>query len=223
MDGVIGGAVAMNDKDLSALIRMAVEAERLGEPGPVRFEWARADAQERKDRVRKMVAGVATLAAAACLGFAAITWLRPTPPAALTPAPVAVNHATKEAGTALATVMPPSVGAVLLAVFNDVEENCSCIQLNPADFAGGLANLDRAELVRIARETSCHDDPGQVLVIAMEGPQGSMPSSAAEAELLATAVRENTTHCPDDACFTRTAAPFLPEGVRVVAGSIALR
>jgi hypothetical protein len=221
----------MNEKDLNALIRMAAEAERLEEPAGARFEWARADGAERQLRVRKMITGVATLAAAACLGFAAISWLKPAQPVApgssgpiaIEKAP-AVTPAVVEKATDVALPVPTSpLGAVLLAVFSDKENNCSCLQLNPADFKGDLASWGSEDLVRMARETRCQDDPTRVLVIAMEGPKDKLPSSTAEAELLAAAVRENTPHCGDDICFTQTAAPFVPAGVRVVAGSMALR
>jgi|GEM_PF-3279098 len=222
----------MIDKDLSALIRMAVEAERLETPAPVRFEWARGDGASRKEQVRKMIAGVATLAAAACLGFAALTWMQP---ATVTPGPVAVAPLGSGTGSGLNTeiakaavpgvidVVPAPLGAVLLAVFTDAENNCSCIQLNAADFQGKLASLGSAELIQLAKQTGCHEDPQRVLVIAMEGPRDQLPSSTIEAEMLASAVRENTPQCGDDACFTETTAPFLSADVRVVAGSVALR
>jgi hypothetical protein len=134
-----------------------------------------------------------------------------------------VAENTKPAVPAIIEAVPSPLGAVLLAVFSDAENNCSCIQLNPADFNGNLKNLGSAELIQMAKQSGCYENPQQVLVIAMEGPRDQLPNSTVEAEMLASAVRENTPHCGDDACFTQTTAPFLSADVRVVAGSLALR
>ncbi|HYE63305.1 MAG TPA: hypothetical protein VD997_15040 [Phycisphaerales bacterium] len=227
----------MNDRDLNALIRMAQEVEQLEEPAPLRFEWAQADAGARKLHVRKALGGVAALAAAACLGIAAITWMKPAPSGV--PGPVATNSGPaavpidvkveprsegRDVAVRLASAKGSSpLGAVLLAVFKDSEDRCSCIQINGADFKGDLASIGSSELVRAALESSCHENPQEVLVIAMEGPRDRLPSSTAEAEFLAAAVQSGSSHCSDDGCLTETTGAFLPEGVRAVAGTVALR
>jgi len=219
----------MNDKDLSALIRMAGEAERLEEQAPLRFEWAKPDRTAREGQFRKMLGGIATLAAAACLGIAVLVWMKPTQTPNLPSGGSITHHETSP----MDFVRKPEVladggassadnlASVVLASFSDADDRCSCVQMNAADFKGKLTEVGSLELLRTAMANPCHENPKQVLVIAMQGPRESLPTSAAEAELLFAAVADGATHCGDDSmCFTSSTSPYIPEGVTVLAGSI---
>ena len=215
----------MNDKDLSALIRMATEAERLEEPAPLRFEWAKPNRADTASRVRTAATGIVSLAAAACLGFVAITWMKPAPsqplpvavkstevPPVVEPAASEVTHVAKA---------EPEIGSVIMAVFRDADERCSCIQINAADFEGRLSDVGQSEILRRALANACHDNPRQVLVIAMQGPKDELPTTAAEAELLAAAVREDAGHCGSDAmCISSQAVAYMPSSVTVLTSTL---
>lgn len=216
----------MDDKDIAALIRMAAEAERLEEAAPLRFEWARPNHSDRAQQVRKLAAGIATLAAAACVGFMALVWLKPTP-TPVTP-PLAVIDPKPAEVVALVERDPEPVaspkaefGSVIMAFFRDSDDRCSCVQLNAADFKGGLAEVHGQELLRRALANACHDNPERVMVIAMQGPTDALPSSTAEAELIAAAMREESAHCGGDAmCISSVASPFFSEGVTLVTSTL---
>jgi hypothetical protein len=218
----------MNDKDLSALIRMATEAERLEEPAPLRFAWAKADRADTASRVRTAVTGIVSLAAAACLGFVALTWMKPTStqplPVAVAPTEVqpVVETAPEVIRLAKADSAPEvEIGSVIMAVFRDADERCSCIQINAADFEGRLSDVGQSEILRRALANACHDNPRQVLVIAMQGPKDELPTTAAEAELLAAAVREDAGHCGSDAmCISSEAVAYMPSSVTVLTSTL---
>jgi hypothetical protein len=216
----------MNDKDLSALIRMAMEAERLEEPAPLRLTWARPEREETAARLRTMVTGIATLAAAACLGFAALVWMKPASPTqplahqgGATPAPEVSEATVPVVELAKAE---PEVGSVIMAVFRDADDRCSCIQINEADFKGRLSEVGQAEILRTALANACHENPRQVLVIAMQGPRHELPSTTAEAELLAAAMHEEANSCADDAmCISSRAVAYIPSSVTVLTSTMA--
>jgi hypothetical protein len=215
----------MNDKDLSALIRMATEAERLEEPAPLRFGWAKPNRTDTASRVRTAVTGIVSLAAAACLGFAAITWMKPAPsqPLPVAVKPTEVPPVVEAAASEVTHVAKaePEIGSVIMAVFRDADERCSCIQINAADFEGRLSDVGQSEILRRALANACHDNPRQVLVIAMQGPKDELPTTAAEAELLAAAVREDAGHCGSDAmCISSQAVAYMPSSVTVLTSTL---
>lgn len=215
----------MNDKDLSALIRMAMEAERLEEPAPLRFAWAKPEHEATASRVRTMATGIVSLAAAACLGFAALFWMKPSPtpvptgPVAVSEEPAGVH---RESVPVVLASTEPDMGSVIMAVFRDADDRCSCIQINEADFDGKLSEVGQAEILRKALANACHENPRQVLVIAMEGPRDELPTTAAEAELLAAAMREEAGPCGGDAmCISSRAVAFMPSSVTVLTSTMA--
>lgn len=208
---------SFSDLDLAALVRMAGEAERLEEPAPVRFEWARA-AGRQNDLVRRMTVG--GLAAAACVALGAFFWMKQAP------APKPLEVAT--AGPAGAEVAPVSVaakapenGSVVMAFFHDADDRCSCVQLNAGNFKGDLAQVRGDDLVRSALANACHENPQRLLVIAMQGPKEALPASTAEAEVWAACVNDGAGRCRGESlCISDHAAPFIPAGVTMVTGSM---
>ncbi len=231
----------LNDKDLAALIRMADEVDRLESPAASRFEWAAVQASGRSALIRRMTLGMGGLAAAACVGLGMFLWAKPatvpqqisrTNPAPVltlpTPTDVESTPVTVAVGKApqpvLVTQAPiePEIQSVVMAVFQDADDRCSCIQMNPGNFKGDLANVGSQELLRTAMANACHANPDRVLVIAMQGPSESLPTSTAEAEVWAACVSERTGHCDGDSfCVTRSSAPFIPAGVTMITGSMA--
>jgi hypothetical protein len=207
----------MDERDLNALIRMAAEVDQMEEDGGHSFQWAKARAS-RRDVLMQRLTGIGGLAAAACLGLMVFAWLRtPAPSPAPAPSGVAIKDPVK--------VQPKPVeeGSVLLAVFHDADDRCSCVQLRD-DFAKGrkLTEVGGGELLRTAISTACHENPQKVLVIAVSGPKDMLPKSTAEAEVLATCVSEYG-RCGDDSiCYANNAAAYLGPGMTVVAESMGM-
>jgi hypothetical protein len=213
----------MDERDLNALIRMASEVDEMESDASHSFQWARAKAS-RRDVIMQRLTGIGGLAAAACLALMVIMWVRGPQPA---PAPTPVAIVTKPEHTVapLAAAAPktPEEGSVLLAVFHDADDRCSCVQLRSDALKGRkLTEVGGGELLRTAIATACHENPEKVLVLAMTGPKEVLPRSTAEAEVLATCITENG-RCGDDSiCYASSAQAYLPPGVTVVAETLGM-
>ncbi len=210
----------MDERDLNALIRMATEAEQMEQDSSRSFQWARARAS-RRDVLMQRLTGIGGLAAAACLALMVVAWLR-APQATPAPAPVAIHAEIHNEKPAVAKA--PEQGSVMLAVFHDADDRCSCVQLRQDAFGKGrdLTQVGGSELLRAAFAGSCHENPEKVLVIAMSGPKDMLPRSTAEAEVLATCVTEYGRCDGDSGCYATHAASYLPAGVTVVAESMGM-
>jgi hypothetical protein len=209
----------MDERDLNALIRMAAEVERMEQDSGHSFQWARARASRRDVLVQRLTA-IGGLAAAACIGLMVVVWMRG--PQASTPAPRPVATI-PEKPAPRATPKGAEEGSVLLAVFHDADERCSCVQLRHDVLKGRkLTEVGGGELLRAAMAGSCQENPDKVLVLAVSGPKEMLPRSTAEAEILATCITENG-RCGDDSlCYASNAAAYLPPGVTVVAESLGM-
>jgi hypothetical protein len=206
----------MDERDLNALIRMATEVDQMEQDSGHSFQWAKARASKR-DTLMHRLTGIGGLAAAACLALMVFAWLR-TPTPAPAPAPITINP-TK-------TILPKPVeeGSVLLAVFHDADDRCTCVQLRQDAFAKGrkLTEVGGSELLRTAIAGACHENPEKVLVIAVSGAKEMLPKTTAEAEMLATCVSEYG-RCGDDSiCYANNAASYFPAGMTVVAESMGM-
>jgi hypothetical protein len=226
----------MNDKQLNSLIRMAGEVDRLevdaglAPPNSLTFY----DAKSQFAAVRRLALAVGGLVAAACLTIVAVNALKPAAvPKAGEPVRIAEVPAPEVSHEIIAPFNAPVVtpvrarsgeDSVLMAVFRDADDRCTCVQVRPQDWGEGrrLSEVTRAEILRAAISGACHTNPERVLVIAMSGPAGSLPRSTAEAEILAACMTEGPASCDDDTlCFASNAMAFLPPGVTVLAESMA--
>ncbi len=211
----------MDERDLNALIRMAAEAEQMEQDSNRSFQWARAKSS-RRDVLMQRLTGIGGLAAAACLALMVVAWLRA--PQGTTPTPSNVTIHTEKHTDKPAVAKTAEQGSVMLAVFHDADDRCSCVQLRQDAFGKGrdLTQVGGSELLRAAFAGSCHENPEKVLVIAMSGPKEMLPRSTAEAEVLATCVAEYGRCDGDSACYATHAASYLPAGLTVVAESMGM-
>jgi hypothetical protein len=226
----------MDDRQLSSLIRMADEVDRLEQSAMVQSPWARPVRPEqlRAAALRRWCFAVGGLAAAACLAVMAINWTGPTPAA---PVPHRISS-----GELTAPVLPVPIeeaqprvavsegGSVVLTVFQDADDYPSRVELQRPSWSRDcdLSSIDASELIA-AGGTECDADVKQrasrVLVIAFCGPSDSLPSTVAEAELLAACLSDGPQGlCGDDSsCYANSARRFLAEGVEIRAATLALR
>lgn len=209
----------MDERDLNALIRMATEVDEMEADASHSFQWARAKAS-RRDVIMQRLTGIGGLAAAACLALMVFMWVRGPQPVAPTPVAALPEHTV---APVKATPKAPEEGSVLLAVFHDSDDRCSCVQLRSDALKGRkVSEMGGGELLRAAIATACHENPEKVLVLAMSGPKDVLPTTTAEAEVLATCITENG-RCGDDSiCYASSAQSYLPPGVTVVAETLGM-
>jgi len=208
----------MDERDLNALIRMATEVDTMESDASHSFQWARAKAS-RRDVIMQRLTGIGGLAAAACLALMVFMWVRGPQPAA--PTPVAIVPPKIELVPLPAKLSEE--GSVLLAIFHDADDRCSCVQLRSDALKGRkVSEMGGGELLRTAIATACHENPEKVLVLAMSGPRDVLPRSTAEGEVLAACITENG-RCGDDSiCYASSAQAYLPAGVTVVAETMGM-
>jgi hypothetical protein len=211
----------MDERDLNALIRMATEVDEMESDESHSFQWARAK-DSRRDVIMQRLTGIGGLAAAACLALMVFMWVRGPQSVATTPGPLSITNAPSP----VAPVALPKLseeGSVILAVFHDADDRCSCVQLRSDALKGRkLTDMGGGELLRTAIATACHENPEKVLVLAMSGPRDVLPRSTAEAEVLAACISENG-RCGDDSiCYASNAQAYLPAGVTVVAETLGM-
>jgi hypothetical protein len=213
----------MDERDLNALIRMATEAEQMEQDSNRSFQWARAKSS-RRDVLMQRLTGIGGLAAAACLALMVVAWLRAPQGTTPVPANVAVKPEVHADKPVIAKAKAPEQGSVMLAVFHDADDRCSCVQLRQDAFGKGrdLTQVGGSEMLRTAIAGGCHENPEKVLVIAMSGPKEMLPRSTAEAEVLATCVAEYGRCDGDSGCYATHAASYLPAGLTVVAESMGM-
>jgi hypothetical protein len=210
----------MDERDLNALIRMATEVDRMEEDASHSFQWARAKSS-RRDVLMQKLTGIGGLAAAACLGLMVFMWMR----GPQTTAPVVTPPVAKVEQPAPKTTTPPhsEEGNVLVAIFHDADDRCSCVQLNKDVLKGRkLTDVGGGELLRTAIAQGCHENPEKVLVLAMSGPKEVLPRSTAEAEVLATCITEAGRCGGDSMCYASNAQAYFPPGVTVVAETLGM-
>ena len=146
-----------------------------------------------------------------------IVWMKAPQPAPISPIAIV------PAAPAIEPPKVPEEGSVLLAVFHDADDRCSCIQLqHPWSKGTDVSQLGGGAVLRAAMSTTCHDNPDKVLAIAVSGPKYLLPRSTAEAEVLAACVTDNGRCGDDGGCYSNSAAAYLPAGVTVVAESMGM-
>jgi hypothetical protein len=237
----------MNDTRMNELVRMAMEAESLerealmegrprlrlvgGDPPPVR-------------RVRAWWVG-AGVAAAACVAFVvALPAMLPHPaplpdkpvvvkeePKYQPAAPVIVQHQrlpidqpkATPTPTVVATSDKPDIGSVercvVMAIYRGDQGAMHCVQVKPHEWSNNkcLSEVTQQEMRCVPIARSCSSSADDALVVAMSGPQKSLPKSESEAVGVASCIL-GSPHCGSDGdarCFARAASECVPSDVSV--------
>ena len=193
----------MNDRQLEALVRMALEAERLEASAPPASAVAAG-----RWRLAWLGAGLAAAAAVA------IAFIVVFPRA---PSPIAIVPVDRPA---VAGAIPEQ--SVVFAIFREADGECSCIQTHEPEWEGGrrLADVGRSELLDVVFRDPCTTALQHVLVVAVSGKAGTVPATSADAERLAAALPEEPLADADLSSLAYDAMPDLPPGSTVVARSV---
>jgi len=206
----------MNDDQLSTLIRMAVEAERL--ESPLHIEHFRAVPPVRRSVLWKL----APLAAAAAVLLAVMIVPRfmsqPESPDEIAintdPAPVLAPE--------VVVAKPSAEGSMLVAVYREADDRCGSVVWVKDAFAGrAMADVSRTELVEAALKGRGDARTGLMLVVGLQGPREMLPDSHAAAEALAQCMTVES--CGVEApCYAATALGCLPSNVRIVTETVGM-
>lgn len=233
------GRKPMNNRELENLIRMAMEVEDLeGSRPALSFDGAPVTVVRTGARRVWLIGGGLAAAAALTLAAVAVWPTKPSEPSARLADSTGVVGTHEVVPPARSVVVdspppvhvaqvPPDAGekTVLLAIFRDADDRCSCVQLRDGEWSGRkLADIGRSELLRTAMARACNESPEHVLVIAIAGPAEYLPSSD-QAEVLAACVFETPSTCGDDdsSCYTSAAMACLPAGMTVKAETLAMK
>lgn len=190
----------MNDRQLEQLLRMAREVEVLEQPEGRSGRWVGL--------------GVA-MAAAVVLGVFAVLALRGEPevPRRIVKqtAPVEPAH-------------PGGMVSMVVAMVTDPVTQCECVVLREASFGGrDIATVGRSELLQAVMPGMCADSRGDLLVVGLQGPRESLPSSKEAARALVSCLAPSTQGCGEaGSCYPGSALDCLPGSVSVVAETLAL-
>ena len=215
----------MNDRQLQALLKLALEAERLEQPAsapaPIAW-WRRAWAK----------GGFA--AAAAVLLAAPLFWSRPAPmpqdPAETRLTPVAARTLSDEdlgaIQNALAEMFADPLNAeqrvaLVVAIARGEQGECDCIRWKRHTLPEGkaLADLSKNELLRLGMQDSCAGTSSRLLVVGVACDE--IPLDGTLAGQVASCV--NTDGCGDTgACYASRALACLPDDATVVAATLAM-
>ncbi len=210
----------MNDRQLENLIRMALEAEAL--------EASAQPARRPRPPAWRRAAG--GLAAAACLAGALTIafqahWNKTTPAPIPNSTQGGIASGTRPVTITQIEAPDAETDSIVLAVFRDNGEEDPCVQMELGSFCGArnLADIDRTELLLTAFENACTPTPGQVVVLALSGPRGTLPRNQEEAAALASCIIDAPDACAaDGACVAQRVRRYLPPDVSIVAESLAL-
>jgi hypothetical protein len=217
--------LAMDDKRIQDLVKMAMEIEALERAGDRPAIGFRAGAIR-----RLMVNAGMGLAAAACLVVALFVMhgrqQQPIPKLATGPkAPAAVDRPATSSpvvGTA------DEKGCVVMAMYRDTDGRCTCVQMEQPEWCGQrrLTDVSRSELRQAALREPCTNDAQQVVILAVEGRTDSLPRNHDEAEVIAqqlsTAAASIGRHT-DVTAFAYAAMPRLTSDSTVVAETLSMR
>lgn len=231
----------MDDRQLLALMRLALEAEELE-----RGVHHAADPPHTR-RLPRWLIGAAGLAAAM---FGVLVWL--AGPAQWRPRSPAQNAEGTSAGAILADVsLPeanPEVGApdrsgstglpglspptpageqcVVMAVFRGARGTCECVQVHDVALAHGqrLGDVDHEALCDLALRDPCTTSAERVLILAVSGSPDAVARASAQATMLGTVLAAAPPVRSEDlAMLAHAAMPAMPPGTTLVARMVALR
>lgn len=118
---------------------------------------------------------------------------------------------------------PSCTGCVVVAIFRDSRDGCSCVHLQPHDFTDGRRLADHAptDLLSVPLKGACAPSPDRILLVALEGPTEMLPRTPAEAESLVECVTDAPRQCDGSpACYASAASRCLPQDVHVLAQTV---
>ena len=234
---------AMNDRQLQELLRMAAEVEAIEAHASSTLGQVSAWTNARRPTVLRRAAWAGlSIAAAVALGAGFFVILRPVPvvPADNSAAlatferpesqPLAVNPVedaiasptiTLAAAPVFEGTSAPATPGILLAIYQDILGASRCVQVLPLAMNPGqtLADVSRIDLLHaddLSGGSSCATGPHRLLIVAIAGPSGSLPSSDASAEALASCIADSRDVCSEAlSSYANAAAACLPPGVSV--------
>lgn len=169
----------LTDERLEHLLRTARDVdtlERMASQGPARGVLLRS-------RPMARVFAVSAIAAGIVLGLGVAMWVK----SAVTPAPRVPSSGPSVATVPEAPAAAGSArGSVLLAVVEDEIGNLQCVNWTPW-LAGGrsIQETGTEELCSLGMALSCDPAPRRLLVVGLEGPRESLPTSNVAAANLA--------------------------------------
>lgn len=115
--------------------------------------------------------------------------------------------------------------SLLLAVYQNGAGKLSCVNWSTDVLKGrAITSLSANELTRLGLTLACDPEAARILVVGLEGPAGSLPSSDARAQVVAQCL-STTPPCAEGVFNPRTcaAAGCLDTEVKVRIESLALR
>ncbi len=233
----------MNDRRINDLVRMALEVEELEDSvthPPLRLVGDDAPARRISHSGRNWFVGIGLAAAAGlALVFAlpALTPSAPTKPetttiahadpksspAPLTTEPRIVRTASVPApsqsdiANAIDRIDPGSVErCIVLAIYRDARGSMHCVKSQTQEWSNHkrLSEISPAELKCVTVGQPCTPSADRALLVAMAGPQRSLPRTDADAVKIATCILGSP--CENDSkCFAHAAAECVPSDVAV--------
>jgi hypothetical protein len=217
----------MDDRQLSQLLRMAAEAERL--------EFGHAPLPMPAHPAPRLGLWLGWSAAAAAVVIGSSLWFANAILAPSTPPNTTV--ATAEQPPRLPTNTDPNTPAivevaaadpcdnessVLLAIFRNADGSTSQARIAMSDWDSrrGLNDLAEGELIGFAFEhtenMTADTMPDSVVLLAVTGPSELVPHTADAAAYLAACLEQTPTSCGTEIpCYTSAALQCLPPGVSV--------
>ncbi|MFZ4574562.1 MAG: hypothetical protein ACOYN0_09205 [Phycisphaerales bacterium] len=211
----------MNDRQLTQLLRMAAEAERL-ESGPATLRMPTPT--HRRPGLWIGLAAAASVAAA----FAFLSLPSPQPKNA--PTPVALADPNPIAPQPVNADPCDDESTVLLAIFRNADGSTiqSRIAMKDWDSRRGLNDLGEGELIGFAfehaEEMTPETLPDSVVLLAVSGPTNLVPHSEAAAAQLTACLEQTPASCGAEVpCYTSAALQCLPAGVSVIGEARAVR
>lgn len=202
----------LSDERLQQLLRdaHALETfERVGAPVP---------SAAGRNFTRWIIAIAASVAVLAGVGLVLVQSLARNQRAA----PQLIAHADPAAPPQPAA---PATSSLLLAVYQNDSGNLSCVNWSADALKGrNVASLTAEELTRLGLALACDPQAARILVVGLEGPTASLPSSDARAHMVAQCLSA-TPPCASGTFNSRTCASAgcLDTQIKVRVESLALR
>jgi hypothetical protein len=228
----------MNDRRINDLVRMAMEADELeaDAQSPDRHLAGAIDAvpSGRSGSLRGWWAGAALAAAgiAVVVALPFFTGHASKPGATIVegrlgvPGPKGTIEVVSPAvvvNTALERVDPGTVErCVVVAIFRDDHGRMNCVKSKPHEWSENrcLGEVSSQELRRVVVGQGCSSSADQALMVALAGPQRSLPKTEADAMGLATCILGSP--CENDPrCLANAAAECVPAEVSVKIETVA--
>lgn len=217
----------MKDQDLLNLVKLAGEAERFeaeasGTPilesrPSLRLVGAPMPSS-RAPAMRSVMKIGGFMALAACLAVAAYVGFNPAPQTPHIAGPRHIDHVKFARG-----VTSDGTPCVVITIYADAAGALSCADLLPHELKRGrsIETVHAGQLAVEVGAVPCIERPAQMIALVVTGPVERLPSTHAEALLLASCLGDPALVCAEDpTSYTRQAVACLPTGLSVVANLV---